>query len=625
VLAAGILVTGRVPVITLSRPNLSRMEKIVLIFGLIMLICCETGIYLRNAEITISVLVFSILLIIGLLLICIRYQKYSLKRIYPVILFLISFSLLLIVSLRSNYIIGDDVNEEYYLFFSTLTNMVWVPDSTLLLNSALSISILPTIFENFLFVNPQILYKLLFPLLSIILPLIIYATVKKYFSDILALVAACFFIFQKFFVGIPLNPRTSVAIIFYALTVLVLCDRELANAKKYAMMLLFITGGIFSHYTSSFVFLFILLSAYLMDLILSRIGNGKEKGLVNIPLLVFFMSIIFFWYQQTINIVFNKGMEFTLLRKNIFENMMEQNLTTYHASPVYINPPTILDRVAVYSRLALYVLIGLGILVALYVWFRTRYQRESASGSPGKMSKFLISMGCAATAILFVSVVAPSLFFQYDTGRITALLFVILPVFLILGGLRVFDPTVWATFLPPKIKVFQPVKGFFISNRNEITAVILLFLLVPQLLFATYLTSQIDGSPYSVLLNPPKSVEGLDPAFKDPLKYSYIFDQDASALQWFRSYSYKYGRIYADPYGNKKITCIVTRRFNLYQNSFLDLYDRDLAEAYVFVTVLNNYFGHFRDFDGRETDVSTANWIFSEKSKIFSNGADIYR
>ncbi len=117
----------------------------------------------------------------------------------------------------------------------------------------------------------------------------------------------------------------------------------------------------------------------------------------------------------------------------------------------------------------------------------------------------------------------------------------------------------------------------------------------------------------------------MDPSYKDSLKYSYIFDQDAAALQWFKSASSPDKRIFSDPYGNKKITSIVTRRFNLYQNPFLDLYDNDLVDAYVFVTVENNHFGMFRDYDGKETTISSAEWIFSKKNKIFSNGADIFR
>ncbi len=478
-LAAGIFVTGRAPAITLPRLDFSRREKLFLIFGMLILVCSEVGMYLLNAGSTNSVLIIAILLIPVLLLLLICYQDDSLDRIYPIILVLISASLMMIVSLRSNYILGDDINEEYYLFFSTQAHSIWFPDPTLLLNSALSISILPTVFKNFIFTDPQLLYKLLFPLLSLLTPLIIYTIVRKYFSGILALLASCFYIFQRFFVGISLNPRTSVAIIFFALAIMVLCNKELTNAKKYALLILFITGGVLSHYTSSFAFLFLLILAYIIDLVLSGTKNRERNRLINIPLIVFFMGIIFFWYQQTINIVFDKGMEFTLLRKNLFDTMVEKNVSGYRPSAVFINPP--LDRLAVYSRLALYALIGLGILFALWFWFRRRNSRDSVPVSSENRSGSLIFIGCVAYAILFISVAAPYLFFQYDTGRISALLFIILAVFLITGTYTLFNPALYG-FISPSLKdPTRPLPRFFLTHRNEITAGLLLVLLLPQL------------------------------------------------------------------------------------------------------------------------------------------------
>ena len=37
----------------------------------------------------------------------------------------------MLLTLKSNYIIGIDMHEEYYFFYSTLINSVWVPESFL--------------------------------------------------------------------------------------------------------------------------------------------------------------------------------------------------------------------------------------------------------------------------------------------------------------------------------------------------------------------------------------------------------------------------------------------------------------------------------------------------------------
>lgn len=624
VLTFSILYKDRAPAIIWHPLNLNRIEKMFIIFGLTLLICVETGIYLVNADTSNLVLIFSILVIPLLLLLCILYDSDAIKRVYPFIVVLISASLMLILALRSDFILGIDVHEEYYLFLTTLTNAVWVPDPSLLLSAALSISLLPTLFENFLFIDPQILFKLLFPLLFLTTPLIIYCMVKKYYSELLALIAACLYMFQRYFLGVSANARTSVAIFFVALFVLVLCDREMSNAKKYALLLLFIAGMVFSHYTTSFIFLFILILTYLMDRVFTRTENRKENPLVTLPLLIFFMSLIFFWYQQIINTVFSSGLKFTMFRTNIFNDLVKNDLGSYSPpSPAVLPPPSVLLKLVNYSRLALYALIGLGVLYALYRRVSKKYSPSSTSDRSGTMSGPLIFMGLISCILLFLAIFAPFLFYQYDTGRLSELLFTILPVFLITGVCLLINPAMWEKSLPASTKFFQPVTDFFRTHRKVSAAALLLLLLVPQLLFSTYITNQIDGSQYSIALNPPRFLKGID--LGDPGKYSYFFNQDATALQWFRDYSDNGTRIFGDPFGNKKITGIVERRSGLYQPSLLDLHENDIRQAYVFLTVINGYFGTFNKYSGEETEISVMNPVINRKNKIFTNGAVIYR
>ena len=132
VLTLSILYKDRAPAIVLHSLNLSRIEKMFIIFGLILLICFETGIYLVNTDATNLVLIVSILVIPFFLLLCILYDNDALQRVYPFIVVLISASLMMILALRSDYILGIDIHEEYYLFLTTLTNAVWVPDPSLL-------------------------------------------------------------------------------------------------------------------------------------------------------------------------------------------------------------------------------------------------------------------------------------------------------------------------------------------------------------------------------------------------------------------------------------------------------------------------------------------------------------
>jgi uncharacterized membrane protein len=293
VLTSLIVYTHRAPKISLILPKIFKIEKIFLIFVFEILVCFLTGIYLVNNNISNLFLIFSIILIPILLILLILYNDDSIKRIYPVIIYLISSSLLMLLALRSNYILGFDSHEEYFLFYTTLIQSVWIPDSNLLLSAALSISIFPTIFEKFFNIDPQILFKVLFPLIFSVTPLIIYAIAKKYVNELLALFASCYFMFQNWFTLTSANSRTSLAIFFFAFLVLTLCDKELSKTKKYALILLFIPGIILSHYTSALIFLLIILSTYILEMMADRYENRSENRFINFPIIIYSMSLIF--------------------------------------------------------------------------------------------------------------------------------------------------------------------------------------------------------------------------------------------------------------------------------------------------------------------------------------------
>jgi len=366
--------------------------------------------------------------------------------------------------------------------------------------------------------------------------------------------------------------------------------------------------------------------AYLIDVVIARTENRKETRLINIPLIVFVSSLIFFWYQQIINIVFSSGLEFTMYRNNIFIDMLNNDLGSYSApASVYSPSPSLLLRLINYSRLTLYALIGIGILVAFYRLLHKKIPRTTALRRFDKISKTMISMALIAFILLFGGIFAPFLFFGYDVARMCDLLFVILPVFLIAGAFTLFTPVIWEEILPVSTNFLHPCKNFFLAHHETIVSAILLILLIPQLLFATYLSDQIDGSQYSILLNSPKFLKGSNQFSEDPGKFSYTFDQDAAALYWFKGYSDNRTMIFSDYYGNKKITSLVNRRSSLYQSSLLDLSENDTKDAYVYLTFANGYFARFSDNRGKETDISTLDLVFSKKNKIFANDAVLYK
>jgi len=625
ILTSLIIYSGNAPSISFKIPKILKIEKIFLMFGFLIVVCIFTGIYLLNATITNIFLIFSIFLIPLLLFFLIVYhdnsiQSNSIKRIYPFIIYFISFSLLMVLALRSNFIIGVDTHEEYYFFYTTLIQSAWIPAPSFLLSSALSISILPAVFEKLLNIDPQLLFKVLYPLLFSITPLIIYVIVKKYVNELLALFASCFFMFQEIFVNTTENSRTSLAIFFFAFAVLVLCDKELSNVKKYAMLLLFIVGSIFSHYTSAFFFFLILFFAYLMSTVIGEFKHRKEIRFDNLPLIIFFITLIYFWEQQ-INNLLTIGLQDTNKRFYIFFDIIENDVSK-HSVPTFTY--TFFQKFFnFYPRLLCFVLIGIGIVFACYSWVQNE-RKNSFPKFNVKIDETLFFMGIVVFGLLVSIIFAPQLIF--DTGRLSEFLFVVLPVFLIIGTCNLFNlivrsENVFCTGLKFHKKI-QPLIQYGKSHQIKIVSGVLLFLLIPQLLFATHITDQFYGGPYSVLLNSPKY--STNP-YDNPDKFLYIFDQDAMALHWFNHNSHENTSIVSDYYGNKKITSLVSQQSMLYQPTLMESREEVSLKGYIFLPVISKNYNRFFPVLGNATPISSLNHIFNQKNKIYADGALLYK
>jgi|GEM_PF-5040847 len=609
--------------ISFAFPKFQIVEKILLILGFIMLFGVQTGIYLVNTNVSNLCLILSIFLIPLLLFFLIVYHNNSIKRIYPIIIYLISFSLLMLLTLRSNYIIGTDSHEEYYFFYNTFIHSIWIPDAAFLLSAALSISLLPTIFENFLNIDPQLIFKILFPLLFSVTPLIIFVIAKRYIDELVALFASCFFMFQIIFVATTYNSRTSIGIFFFAFAVLVFCNNELANPKKYALSLLFIAGTIFSHYTTSLIFLFIILLVYLIDLLLIRKNNLKENRFVNFPLIIFFLSLVYFWFQQIINNVFNTSLKFALFRSNIFKDLLINDVgSDKYTLPVQI-PASFLLKFSIYMQYILFAIIGLGILIAFYSWFQKEILRNSMTKFPINIDRTLLFMGVIAFGLLFCTVFAPLMFFGYDNSRISEQIFIILSVFLGIGAYNFFNLLLWKEtqhFSSTRFhKKIEPLVNYCKINNIRVVSGILLILLIPQLLLATSLTNLFDQGPSSIIYNSPKYSKNL------MFEYAYSYDEDAMALHWFNNNSDMNAKIFSDGYGNKKIVSMINKPSVLYQKSILEQKYTDISNGYIFLTVTTEYYGTFINFLGGETKISSLQYLLNQKNKIFSNGAVLYK
>ncbi len=109
-------------------------------------------------------------------------------EIYPIAILAIGLALLFHEELTTPYIYGYDMHLEYYLFMTVKQNAIWksiaingptFTNDTFNYNAMLSITVLPTIFSNFLNLSGEYVYKIVYPLIFSLVPLALFKIYRK--------------------------------------------------------------------------------------------------------------------------------------------------------------------------------------------------------------------------------------------------------------------------------------------------------------------------------------------------------------------------------------------------------------------------------------------------------------
>ena len=284
--------------------KLNVREKAYLLIPSLFPLLAIIGMRVMNNTSNNVVLIILLLMIPGYtIFLAVRHNKVP-QTIYGPVILLYSVSLVLLLALRSNYILGYDIHDEYYIFKQTLQHGIWQPVVNNALDSCLSISILPTIYQSFLNINSEYLFKILYPLLFSISPLIVYLIARQYLNAPRSFLAAVFFMSQYIFLNAELDTRAVVAILFFGLSIAILFHNELKSFDRYLLFIIFSTSVIFSHYTTAYIFLFVLILTWLIVQLVQRfiwhsksdpgrrLRMGKPQQTFHIPFGVIILYVV---------------------------------------------------------------------------------------------------------------------------------------------------------------------------------------------------------------------------------------------------------------------------------------------------------------------------------------------
>jgi len=516
--------------IPIPRLRLTALQQRLVILLSLLPLASIFGMRLMNLQDsnTLLLAVFA-MIIAAVIYITINRRRVS-EKVYPFAIFSIGISLLLMYSLRSNHIIGSDVQVEYYTFLATVENLSWSQRGFDLLDGCLSTSLLPAIYKGFINVGPEYLYKTLYSILFSVAPLAVYLIARRYVGGFYAFLAAFFFMAQQMFLWTPGYARTNIAILFFALAVMTMFIGDISRFNRSLLFIIFTASVIVSHYGVTYATFFILILTWIgiriLPGFLSRIRKSfprppparddawksshdwAGKG-VTITMIALFFTILFFWYSEVIGSTFSYGVRFVY---DMFAQWQWFLSGDVGGQPVQAAlgrsmPEAVLpQRIEfVFSWLSV-VLVSLGLLTV--VRRHRAMVADPASGSD--KDAFLVrrfglpylAFSIACFAMLVATVVMPYVSENYGPSKNYFQMMVPLSVFFVIGGMEA---------------------ARYIKTRPYW---VLIAVMIPFFLSTTGVSYQVLGAPKAITL----TSEG--PLYSD----MYLSDAESSSAKWLKKY-----------------------------------------------------------------------------------------
>jgi uncharacterized membrane protein len=615
--------------LSLPSLNLNTSEKAFLIVPILFPALSILGTHFMKTADNNTILMFLLFLIPAyIVFVCFFNQKFP-NRLYPVVIFLISISLLLLMSLRSNHIIGMDAHMEYYFFQTALNNLHWSIWGHSVLNACLIISLLPTIYQSFLNISPEFLYKILYSMLFSVSPIVIYVLSKKYIEESYAFLASIFFMSQITFLWTAYNPRTNIAILFFALAMMTLFNDRIDPLKKRTLFIVFMASCMVSHYSTTYIFFFIMLGTFVGIEVLSK--KYTFKKVVSSTITILFFAMIFFWYSQVTETAFNAGVSFvenTLsnLNKFFIEETRGQAQALLGKDIGEKGIPHKIEFVFTWLTLAL---TAIGVITLIIrrkkmSFPELKFKKPEFLKDKFEVTYFVIALVCSG--LLVVMVALPYVAVGYNMDRLYCMVTTILSVFFVIGGItlskQIFKKSLIKNFSfnkkPLLKKQKKGRKGVIWGEKENDSQVgaylIILLVLIPYFFCVTGVMYNIFGVPRAIILNS----EG------EQYDEMYVHDQDSYGAKWLKSNTER-ARIYGDSSG---ITFLFSQgmiRSPIYVTSHLKA-GKAIKDGYIYLRYTGVVGGKLLDWSGKGYNITEFEGKFGDNCKIYDNGgSEVWR
>jgi uncharacterized membrane protein len=361
------------------------------------------GSYLMNLYSN-NILTICLMVLIVFVLFLVVYDGIP-EKFYIFAVWVVSISLLYSSSMISSMVWGWDVQNEFYLANLVLNYSLWnfsLPDAY---NALLSIVMVAPVYSLFTHIDLDHVFKLVYPFIFSLMPLGLYKIFRSQVdSSKLAFLAVFLFVsFNTFFIELVTISREMTAEFFMVLLVLLVLERKY-KPSIVALLTIFSVCLVVSHYSLTYFFLICILGVTFLLLVynISKFGLSRKTlgfnssnnlGLL-IFLTVFTATVAYLWYGT-----YTQG--FAL--KSITDVLGVVFLNITQIIGHYLGSSGDILSLAL---LALIAFVVVGLVVVLYLFVKLERQLESYEDKITKFADWLdyrIVVGVSVAVFLFLT------------------------------------------------------------------------------------------------------------------------------------------------------------------------------------------------------------------------------
>ena len=484
----------------------------------------------------VSLILLSEAIIAALCVISVVSGKIVPEKLFPFLIFSISIALICQVLLTSKYILGYDANIEYYVFRLTQINGHWGFLNanvnllvTLTYNSMLSLTLLPAVYSTLMNAQGDLVFKILYPFIFLLIPLIIYRICEKQLGKLIGLLSALFFVFTSTaFYGVEaldLN-RQIVGELFLFLSVFLLIIKTIPVTKRRLLLIIFGAALVVSHYALEYIFLAIVALVF----IIARIKPRFDDTLNTVTVLLLFV-ITFSWYTLT-----SAPLEAVIgTFHHVFVNLSTgAKVTTGTSATVFVVPQVF--SAATWINLLLSGIATLFLIIGVLAILL----RPKGTGISAQYRAMMI----IAAIILAITLIAPSIAQILNYTRFYAITLLFLSPCFVIGGRAILTiiGKAWE-------KIKQPPKHRSLTKNGNLNRALLLIAII----LSAYFLSQVGfvnyvsgGAIHTYNVDFDRMVTSDNAQVKITLYDTYIPQQDVFSATWLSNYKVGSTEVFSD-------------------------------------------------------------------------------